>query len=277
MKKQVVAALLGITITSLTMTGGCGGCNNNDALADKEDITITENDKDKSDKNGTGKIEDDEKNTGNDKNTDGDKNTGGDKETSGDKNTGDDKNNGASNNGGSNIGGGNNNNSNGGSNTGGGNNNNNNGGSNGNSGTNAGGSNTGNGGSSSGVATGNAGGQAHTCNHNWVEQFKTVPHEEEWHYETKIVVDQEAWDEPVYEFREVTRCSTCKEDIGGHAVDHIMNTGHAGYYSQGENVLIDTIYHEAVTHTEQVKVVDKAAWDEKVSTGYKCSICGEIK
>ncbi|WRK55524.1 hypothetical protein SD457_12525 [Coprobacillaceae bacterium CR2/5/TPMF4] len=39
-------------------------------------------------------------------------------------------------------------------------------------------------------------------------------------------------------------------------------------------VQIDTIHHDAVT--KQVWIVDQAAWDETVITGYKCS-CGATK
>ena len=35
------------------------------------------------------------------------------------------------------------------------------------------------------------------------------------------------------------------------------------------------VHHEATGHNEQV--VDKAAWDEDVVTGYKCSGCGAAK
>ena len=93
--------------------------------------------------------------------------------------------------------------------------------------------------------------------------------------EERVIHGPVSYTHLVYEMREVTRCSTCKEDIGGHAVDHIMDTGHAGYYSQGEQVLVDTIHHEATT--EQVWVEDSAAWTETVVTGYKCSGCGATK
>lgn len=35
------------------------------------------------------------------------------------------------------------------------------------------------------------------------------------------------------------------------------------------------VHHEATGHNEQV--VDQAAWDEDVVTGYKCSGCGATK
>ena len=46
-----------------------------------------------------------------------------------------------------------------------------------------------------------------------------------------------------------------------------------GGYHSGK-VQIDTIHHDAVTET--VTVVDKAAYDETIITGYKCS-CGATK
>lgn len=36
-----------------------------------------------------------------------------------------------------------------------------------------------------------------------------------------------------------------------------------------------TVHHDATGHNE--KVVDQAAWDETVTTGYKCSGCGATK
>lgn len=54
-------------------------------------------------------------------------------------------------------------------------------------------------------------------------------------YENRWVVDQAAWDEtvsePVYEMREITRCSTCGADISGFAGAHLDETMHDGYYS----------------------------------------------
>lgn len=35
------------------------------------------------------------------------------------------------------------------------------------------------------------------------------------------------------------------------------------------------VHHEATGHNEQV--VDQEAWDETVTTGYKCSGCGATK
>ena len=145
--------------------------------------------------------------------------------------------------------------------------NNNSGSSSGNSGSNTG--NTG----SSGTVVSTSPAETHT--HSWVEQFKTVHHEEEYHYETKTVVDQEARDEEIKEARVVCGCGRFFETIDAWD-DHGIDDGCIYGYSV-KKVVVDTVHHAAVTHTEQVRVVDKAAWDEQVSAGYKCSLCGATK
>ena len=109
----------------------------------------------------------------------------------------------------------------------------------------------------------------------WKEVTKTVHHAEEGHYETvpvvKDIVDEPAWDEPVYETFAV--CSECgaRFDNGNDAGDHIVDAhdNEASYYT--EDFQVDTIHHPAKTHKgtvyEKQWVVDKAAWDEQVKTG----------
>ena len=127
--------------------------------------------------------------------------------------------------------------------------------------------------------------------HNWAERTETVTHEETGHYEsvkvgTKTVVDQEAWDEPVYE--ELAVCDACgytsssTEDINNHLYDHY--DPELGYVDAGysvKNVQVDTIHHSAVTHEEPVYedkwVVDSEAWSEKKIVGYYCTECGATK
>lgn len=120
--------------------------------------------------------------------------------------------------------------------------------------------------------------------HNWVAQTKTVHHEEKGHYE----VVKEAYDEeePVYGWVNHTICRTCGailDDVDAvHHVDNEMSlwmdglgTYPLGYYST--NVWEQT-GTKTVHHAEEKKwVVDKKAWDETVTTGYKCSICGATK
>lgn len=99
-------------------------------------------------------------------------------------------------------------------------------------------------------------------------------HEGSGHYETQVV--KEAWDEPIYETREVTRCSTCnvdmstwsEEQIFEHLDAHIYaNESKGGYYSTGERVQIGTQHHDAET---------KQVWVQDVAPYAQCSGCGEI-
>lgn len=105
--------------------------------------------------------------------------------------------------------------------------------------------------------------------HTW------VTHEGSGHYETQVV--REAWDEPIYEMREVTRCSTCNTDIsswseeqvGDHIEAHILaGEDKGGYYSTGEKVQTGTKHHDA--ETKQVWVQDTAPYEQ-------CSGCGATK
>jgi len=123
--------------------------------------------------------------------------------------------------------------------------------------------------------------------HNWVAQYTTVHYEEEGHYEDVLV--QEAYDEPVYETHNV--CNYCGLDItmsglstGAHCTTcgPPMPEDHPCYV-QGETmgssygtvkVQVDIIHHDAVYETQWI--VDKAAYDEKVLTGYTCT-CGATK
>lgn len=146
----------------------------------------------------------------------------------------------------------------------------------GNTGGNSGGSTGGNsGGSTGGNSGGSSGGsttQQPSHTHNWQPVYGTVHHDEVGHYETQTV--SEAWDEPVYEYRNV--CSACgasfvsPTEVGDHII--FEHNGAAAYSNQ--KVQVDTIHHEAVT--QEVWVVDQAAYDEQVITGYKCS-CGATK
>ena len=51
----------------------------------------------------------------------------------------------------------------------------------------------------------------------------------------------------------------------------------AGASSGDGGPIYETVHHPAVTHEEKVWVVDQAAWDETVVTGYVCSGCGVTK
>ena len=91
--------------------------------------------------------------------------------------------------------------------------------------------------------------------------YQTIHHEEVGHWETQVV--QEAWDEPIYERK-----------IIGNNTGTIYNSvsewgdnanGDEGYHVG--DVQVGTTHHDAVT--QQVWVVDQAAWDETVIVGYR--------
>ena len=130
--------------------------------------------------------------------------------------------------------------------------------------------------------------------HTWNPVTTTVHHEATGHYEdvvvgTRTVVDKEAWDEPVYEWRAYAiRCKACGDEfqnmteLNKHAMyyDDLDDYSHGSYEVLYRNEQVDTVHHEAETHEEDIKekrwVEDTAAYDETVITGYTCS-CGATK
>lgn len=119
--------------------------------------------------------------------------------------------------------------------------------------------------------------------HNWVPITTVVHHDEVGHWEEVVV--SAAWTEtvPVYEESPRSICNGCGLDITGNPAAHIKeqmlagNLDCGGYHIEYKQVQTgtNTINHPAVT--EKKWVVDKAAWDETVTTGYKCTIHGETK
>lgn len=95
--------------------------------------------------------------------------------------------------------------------------------------------------------------------------------------ETFTVVDQAAYDEPIYESHQV--CKVCGKDFGKgenatvKAINHSVETGHS-YHST--SVKVGTKHHDAITHQETKTIVVTPAYDEEKVTGYKCS-CGKTK
>lgn len=123
----------------------------------------------------------------------------------------------------------------------------------------------------------------HNHTHTWEEVTTTVHHKEQGHYENVVV--KEAWTEkkPVYETQARDICNSCNADLTGtniaqHVKEHMINgTDKGGHRTEYKKVQVgtETINHPAVT--ERKWVIDKAAWTEKVVTGYKCSDCGATK
>ena len=95
--------------------------------------------------------------------------------------------------------------------------------------------------------------------------------------ETVTVVDQQAYDEPIYESHQV--CKVCGKDFGKgenatvEAINHSVETGHS-YHST--SIKVGTKHHDAITHQETKTIVVTPAYDEEKVTGYRCS-CGKTK
>lgn len=121
--------------------------------------------------------------------------------------------------------------------------------------------------------------QTHT--HSWNPITDTVWHDEVGHWEDVVIKD--AWTEeiPIYEEQAREICNGCGADITAdpttHNKNHMLNGEPGGWTTEYVQVQVgtDKINHPAVT--EKKWVVDKAAWNETVTTGYKCSSCGETK
>lgn len=97
--------------------------------------------------------------------------------------------------------------------------------------------------------------------HNWVVQTKTVHHDAQYrtvHHDAVV--------------KYVSICNNCGADITGNEAAHIKNSllngGNCGSCHE-ESRTVQAAYDE------QVQV--SAAWDETVTTGYKCSGCGATK
>lgn len=116
--------------------------------------------------------------------------------------------------------------------------------------------------------------------HNWVAQTKTVHHDAQYKTVHHDAVTHQVWHDAVTEERYI--CNQCGADITsdpwGHINNSLMNGGNCGSY-HSTYVTVKQGYYETVTdqaaYDEQVQVRD--AWDETVTTGYKCSSCGATK
>ena len=132
--------------------------------------------------------------------------------------------------------------------------------------------------------------------HNWVPQTVTVHHDAE--SSQVYVVDQEAYDEPVYEDQPVYEtygvyiCNVCGAEIGSSTAeigahgdlhtDWETMTSDFSYHSEQrqrqtgtQTVQTGTQHHEEQGHYETR--VTREAWDEQVVTGYVCSGCGACR
>ena len=116
--------------------------------------------------------------------------------------------------------------------------------------------------------------------HNWVAQTKTVHHDAQYKTVHHDAVTHQVWHDPVTEEHYI--CNQCGADITsdpwGHINNSLMNGGNCGSY-HSTYVTVKQGYYETVADqaawNEQVQV--SGAWDETVTTGYKCSSCGATK
>lgn len=119
------------------------------------------------------------------------------------------------------------------------------------------------GGSSSGGGSSQPSKPSHT--HSWVAQTTVVHHEATGHYESV----------PVYGTVVYRHCTACGQELANDAAawkEHSM-----AHIKSGVNCSFYTVSKQVQTGTEQKWVQDSAAWDETVTTGYKCSGCGATK
>ena len=91
--------------------------------------------------------------------------------------------------------------------------------------------------------------------------YQTIHHEEVGHWETQVI--QEEWDQPIYE-RKIIGNQT--GTIYSNVDEFAFNTNGDGSYHVGD-VQVGTTHHDAVT--QEVWVVDQAAWDQTVIVGYR--------
>lgn len=120
---------------------------------------------------------------------------------------------------------------------------------------------------------------AHT--HSWTAQTKVVQHPATGHNEQVLVKD--AWTEsiPIYETVAISVCNVCGKEISGetpaeHGKKHALAGEGAGHHTEyiQKQTGTETVNHPAEYTTKWVQ--DSAAWEETVTTGYKCS-CGASK
>ena len=111
--------------------------------------------------------------------------------------------------------------------------------------------------------------------HKWVAQTKTVHHDAQYKTVHHDAVTHQVWHDAVTEEHYI--CNQCGADITSDPWGHLDAYDHGGYHSS--YVTVKQGYYETVTdkaaYDEQVQVSD--AWDETVTTGYKCSSCGATK
>lgn len=103
--------------------------------------------------------------------------------------------------------------------------------------------------------------------HAWVERTHEEPV-----YDQRWVVDQAAWDEPIYETQYYCVCDDGAEFLDPHAASmHVGETG-GGYSTRQRQVQTGSVHHDEAGHYESVQTGTRT-----VSDGYVCTGCGATK
>lgn len=101
-----------------------------------------------------------------------------------------------------------------------------------------------------------SGGSVQTHQHNWVAQTTTKHHDAVYRTVNHAAVKERR-----------TICDSCKQDITGSYPQHKAASGHSSYHYE----------YKVTKEAYSEKVLVSAAYDETVTTGYKCSSCGATK
>ena len=115
--------------------------------------------------------------------------------------------------------------------------------------------------------------------HTWVEKTRVIHHEATGHNEQVLV--SEAWDEVVTEdvYDPWECCNVCGADVtadpSGHMEAHALAYEGGGNHTEIYKTVQTTVHHDAVYQNQWIQ--DSVAYDERVSDGFVCSTCGEIK
>ena len=129
-------------------------------------------------------------------------------------------------------------------------------------------------GSGSGGSAGSGGSSPAAHEHNWVAVTHTVHHDAV--YKTETVTEYKTVHHDA-ETKEVQVCSACGayNPTYSHLRNHALNDEPCG--TSGRIVTVTEAYDERVPYQVEKSVLVKAAYDETVTTGYKCSGCGATK
>lgn len=125
----------------------------------------------------------------------------------------------------------------------------------------------GSGGSSSGSTSGGGSSSSQPSHtHNWVAITTTVHHD---------AVYQTVHHDAVTEVRSI--CNQCGADITGHTSQHFQDSLAQNNWDMSKSCQSYSTKSVVVQDAYDEQVLVSEAWDETVTTGYRCSTCGAMK